>query len=446
MSSDLIVYRHGDVLDLSEPEPSISRAIRSGALLILVAFGGAFTWSFLATLDSAAHAQGTVVVDINRKTIQHLEGGIVAELKVRDGDLVEAGQLLLRLEGAQSRATLEELTVEYWTAMTRVARLRTEQAGQRNFAVPDELRVQATRPAVARAIEVQQRLFNARWLAYDDEITVLREQKLQAVREIQAYRSQERTAVDQIAYTQDELTVIEQLVDKGLERRPRLISIKRYLAEVTGNRDQARAHVAQTEQAMTVIEFQIRAKETTRLAEIGGELEEAQGALSQFAARIEAARDAVVRTEIRAPVDGRVVSMKAFTIGGVIRPGDAILDIVPQNAALTIDARLQPADIDAVHVGQTAQVRLTAFKQRRTPTIDATVVNVSADRLIDPKTEDAYFLARVRPQPGALEQLDHVELYPGMPAEVLIATGKRRAIDYFLSPLRDAMARSLIED
>ena len=190
----------------------------------------------------------------------------------------------------------------------------------------------------------------------------------------------------------------------------------------------------------------MRGKEKKRLAEIAAELEEAQGKLAETTARIKAARDAVARTEIRSPVAGRVVSLAAFTIGGVIKAGEPILEVVPANETLTLDARVQPTDIDVVHPGQSAQVHLTAFKQRRTPTIDATVINVSADRLVDPKTGEAYFLARVQPQPGALEQLDHVDLYPGMPAEVLIATGKRRAIDYFLSPLQDSMARALIED
>jgi multidrug efflux pump subunit AcrA (membrane-fusion protein) len=187
MTSELIVYRQGEVLDLSEAEPSISRAIRWGALVILIAFGGAFGWGFLATLDSAAHATGVVVVEGNRKTIQHLEGGIVAELKVRDNDVVQPGQVLLRLDATKTQATLEELMVQYWDGLIRVARLRMEQIGRRTFSVPSELAADNADPAAKRAINVQQRLFMARWVAHDSEIEVLREQRLQAEQEIQAY-------------------------------------------------------------------------------------------------------------------------------------------------------------------------------------------------------------------------------------------------------------------
>jgi HlyD family type I secretion membrane fusion protein len=446
MTSELIVYRQGEVLDLSEAEPSISRAIRWGALVILIAFGGALGWGFLAALDSAAHATGVIVVEGNRKTIQHLEGGIVAELKVRDNDVVQPGQVLLRLDATKTQATLEELMVQYWDGLIRVARLRMEQIGRRTFSVPSELAADNADPAAKRAINVQQRLFMARWVAHDSEIEVLREQRLQAEQEIQAYGAKMHAAIEQIAFAREELTGVQELFDKGLERKPRVMSVKRYLAEVIGTRDESKARIAQTEQSMTVIEAQMRDKEKKRLSEIAAELEEAQGKLAETTARIKAARDAVARTEIRSPVAGRVVSLAAFTIGGVIKAGEPILEVVPATEKLTLDARVQPTDIDVVHPGQSAQVHLTAFKQRRTPTIDATVINVSADRLVDPNTGEAYFLARVQPKPGALEQLDHVDLYPGMPAEVLIATGKRRAIDYFLSPLQDSMARALIED
>jgi HlyD family type I secretion membrane fusion protein len=354
--------------------------------------------------------------------------------------------VLLRLDDIKSRATLEELMVKYWDSLARVARLRMEQIGQRTFSVPAELAVDDADPAAKRAINVQQRLFTARWVSYDSEIEVLREQSRQAERESQAYSAKMRAAIDQIDYAREELAGVQELFDKGLERKPRLMSVKRYLAEVIGTRDESQARIAETEQSMTVIEAQIRGKENKRLAEIAAELEEAQGELAETVARIKAARDAVTRTEVRSPVAGRVVSLAAFTIGGVIKAGEPILEVVPMNETLTLDARIQPTDIDVVRRGQSAQVQLTAFKQRRTPTIDARVINVSADRLTDPNTGEAYFLARVQPEPGALEQLDHVDLYPGMPAEVLIETGKRRAIDYFLSPLQDSMSRALIED
>jgi multidrug efflux pump subunit AcrA (membrane-fusion protein) len=192
MTSELIINRQGEVLDLSEAEPSISRAIRWGALVILIAFGGSLGWGFLATLDSAAHATGVIVVEGNRKTVQHLEGGIVSELKVRDGDVVQPGQVLLRLDATKTQATLEELMVKYWDTLVRVARLRMEQIGQRTFSAPSELASDNADPAVKRAINVQHRLFMARWIDHDTEIEVLREQSRQAEREIQAHNEDAR--------------------------------------------------------------------------------------------------------------------------------------------------------------------------------------------------------------------------------------------------------------
>ena len=447
MTSELIVYRQGQVLDLSEAEPSISRAIRWGAMVILIAFGGAFSWGFLATLDSAAHATGVIVVEGNRKTIQHLEGGIVAELKVHDGDVVQPGQVLLRLDATKTQATLEELMVQYWDSLVRVARLRMEQIGQRTFSVPSELaggqcrpRCQAGHQCPATALHGplgQPMTAKSRSCASKGCSRNGRSRHMAPRCMPPLSRSPSRGRNWRASRNSS---------TRGWSASRGVMSVKRYLADVVGTRDEPQARIAQTEQSMTVIEAQMRGKEKKRLAEIAAELEEAQGELAQTTARIKAARDAVARTEIRSPVAGRVVSLAAFTIGGVIKAGEPILEVVPANETLTLDARVQPTDIDVVHPGQTAQVHLTAYKQRRTPTIDATVINVSADRLTDPKTGEAYFLARVQPQPGALEHLDHVDLYPGMPAEVLIATGKRRAIDYFLAPLQDFMARALIED
>ncbi|MDQ2104260.1 HlyD family type I secretion periplasmic adaptor subunit [Azospirillum isscasi] len=443
-TTEMTVSRRAIIAEPRRAEPSIGGAVRAGCAVIALALGAGLGWGFLAPLDSAAHAQGTVVVDGNRKTIQHLEGGIVAELAVRDGDTVAAGQTLLRLEGTQSRATLEELTAEQAAALVRMARLRAEYAGQRAFSVPrtvvDEV------PAARRALAVQQQLFAARWTRHDGELAVLREQRLQAEREVTAHRAQERSAAEQIVFIEEELAGVLDLFNKGLERKMRVLSLKRAMADLTGTRDQARARALLAEQAVAVADVQLRAKETARLSDIAAEMEEAQNAQDQTAARLKAARDAVERTEIRAPVPGRVVGLTVFTVGGVVKPGEPLMDIVPDNGPPTIEARIDPLDIDVVKAGQTAQVRLSAFKPRRTPPIDATVLDVSADRLTDPTTHAPYFVARVRPLPGALEHLGPAALHPGMPADVLIATGQRRAIDYVLAPLQDAMAHALTED
>ncbi len=295
-TTDTLLGRSAIPAEPRRAEPSIGGAVRAGCAVIALALGAGLGWGFLAPLDSAAHAPGTVVVDGNRKTIQHLEGGIVAELAVRDGDTVAAG---LRLEGTQSRATLEELTNEQAAALVRMARLRAEYAGQRAFSVPAEL-VDGS-AAARRALAVQQQLFAARWTRHDGDMAVLREQRLQAEREVTAHRAQERAAAEQIVYIEEELAGVLDLFNKGLERKLRVLSLKRAMADLAGTRDQSHARALLAEQAVTVADTQLHAKETARRSEIAGEMEEAQNALDQTAARLKAARDAVERTEIAPP-------------------------------------------------------------------------------------------------------------------------------------------------
>ncbi|AWK85698.1 HlyD family type I secretion periplasmic adaptor subunit [Azospirillum thermophilum] len=444
---DLVPAARGELIDLPHREPTVSRAIATALLLILLAFGSAAGWAFLAKLDGAALGQGTITVMGNRKTVQHLEGGIVSDLAVREGDMVEAGQVLLRIQGTQSRAMLEEMAGQYWSALVRLTRLQVEQAGQRTLRFPDKLMDRSSdNPALARAAQVQTAMFAARWQQYDAELAVLQGQIAQARQEIAGLRVQHRTAVEKIDYTRQELAGVLDLYHKGLERVPRVMAVRRALADSEGQRDDALAQIERAEQGIAVLQRQIEGKERTRQAEIAAEIETTQATLSDATARIKAVQDAVARTEVRAPIAGRVVGLKAFTVGGIVKPGDPIMDIVPGTDELVVETRVTPNDIDVVRAGQPAQVRLTAFKMRRTPTVDGVVDRVSADRFTDQKTGEAYFIAMVRLDPESLRQAGPLDLHPGMAADVMIRTGERRAIDYIAAPLFDSLARALVED
>jgi len=445
---ELVPRRAGwvEVIGGGQAEPSVDRTILVAYAVILVAFGGAMLWATFARLDSAAAAVGVVNVEGFRKTVQHLEGGIVTSLDVKEGDRVRTGQVLLRLSDVQSRAMLTQALEQYVSTRVRIARLRAEQTDSRTLSFDPELTRGIPDPVARRILEDQQRLFEARWQAYESDVGVLREQAQQAYQQVATFQAREKAAAEQLVYIDEELSGIEELFAKGLERKPRLMAAKRAAAMVRGQRDEARSEHERAARTLGVAEAQIRARRQQRAAEVGTELDQAQVQLADHTARLKAFGDTVGRTEVRAPIDGTVVNLRVHTLGGVVGAGQPIMEIVPEFDGLTVDAQVRPEDIDVVKAGLPARLRLVAYAQRRTPLIDGVVERVSADRMVNERTGEAYFVARVRPNPGELDKLAGVELSPGMPVDVLITTGRRTALDYLLAPITDSITRAMIED
>lgn len=436
----------GRILDVSVQPPDLERTIRRGTLVMAGAVGGLLLWAFAARLDSAAVTLGTVVVESSRKTVQHLEGGIVAEIPVREGEAVRAGQVLLRLDATRDRAALAELSAEWLAGTARLARLQAERRGDAGITFPDSLATQAESAAVERALEGQRALFQARRVAFEGELRVLQEQAQQAHRDIQAQRAVEAATTEQLRYTEQELAGVKELYDKGLERLPRLMSVRRYIAETRSRREGARAEIVRAEQSLVVARLQIEARQRGRDAEIAAEIEATELRLGEVTARLAAARDRLGRTAVVAPQDGSVVDLRVHTVGGVVQPGEPLMDIVPAAEALAVDVRIDPTDIDVVRAGMPARLRLTAYPRSRMPVLSGTVERVSADRLVDPVTLQPYYTARIRPDPRELDRLAGVQLVPGMAVEGLITTGTRQAIDYLLQPIRNSFGRALTEE
>jgi len=427
--------------------PSLRSTVIAGLVTIMLAFGGFLTWGFLASLNSAALGAGTVIANSHRKTVQHLEGGIVKELLVHEGDVVRAGQVMLRLEGAQADAVLTQVRSQYWSAMAQVARLRAEQKGLHQIDFPKEMvAAAATNPIAAEAVKTQQSLFDARWAAYEGQIAVQHKQIAQINEEIAANQAQVGATIQRLNYTNSELESVQHLLEKGYERRPHLLELQRSVAELAGKRGELQANIARAKQAIAAGELQIIGLQSTRRSEIAQSLQEKEAALADLAGKLPAARDISDRLDVVAPQDGKIVDLKYFTTGGVIAPGAPILDIVPLNDDLIVECKMSPTDIDALRVGLPATVRLLAYKQRTVPVIDGKVIYVSADRLTDQRTGEPYYVARIRLSRQSLGELKHVELYPGMPVEAMIVTGERRAIDYFLQPITDSMRRAFREE
>lgn len=429
------------------PEPSLRGTALAGALAVAIGFGGFAGWAWTADLDSAAIATGTVIVDTHRKTVSHLEGGILAELLVREGDLVEAGQPLLRLESIQSRALVAQVHSQLWPALARTARLRAERAESAAVDFPAELLEAARSSEVAAdAMEAERRLMVSRRQAHDGQIGVLRARIAQFREEADSVRAQRAATADRLRLTEEELRTVRGLYERGYERKPRLLELQRMAAELLGKQGELAGALAQAEQGIAGAELEIANLRNTRLSEILDELQKSQTSVADFSERLRGASDVLRRQVITAPQAGRVTNLRYFTPGGVIQSAAPILDVVPLDEEKVVEAKVSVTDIDVVHVGRPAMVRLTAYKQRTMIPVDGTVVAVSADQLVDERSGHPYFMARVRLEPAALAALPGIELYPGMPAEVLIRGTARKAIDYFLAPITDGLRRALREE
>jgi HlyD family secretion protein len=301
-------------------------------------------------------------------------------------------------------------------------------------------------PVAAEGIDLETRLMTARRETLAGQIAVLRRRIGQLRNEIDAHRAQRAATAERLRYTEEEMGAVRQLLDRGYERRPRLLELQRTVADLRGRLGELAANTAQAEQAIAGAELEILNLAANRRSEATDELQRTRATVADLTERLRAAADVLRRQTILSPQAGKVTNIRYFTPGSAIAAGSPILDIVPQDDELIVEARVATIDIDSVRPGQPALVRLTAYKQRTVPPVEGEVVEVSADQLTDERTGAPHYTARVRLRPDALKDLAGVRLYPGMPAEVLIRSRPRKAIDYFLAPLTDSLRRSMREE
>jgi HlyD family type I secretion membrane fusion protein len=435
-----------DVAASSRDRLPVGRLLLSALLIILFFFAGLGTWAALAPLESAALAPAKVTVAGNRRTVQHLEGGIVSKIRVKEGARVEPGELLLMLDETQARATLEQLRGRRYNLLAREARLLAERAGSTaEIRFPDVLVELSHEERVANAVAGERAIYRARIDYVAGRERILNQRVLQLREEIQGLRAQVDAETIQLELIRDEKAAIQTLFDQGQIDKPRLLASKRAEAGLVGSRGEHRALISQAEQRIGESELEIIDLQNRLFNEVVADLKETQAELTDLSQRLKAAEDLLARTEIRAPVGGTVVALQVHTVGGVITPGQKILDIVPEEDRLELEARVDPTDIDVVHAGLSAQVVLTAYEQRTTPTLAGTVSRVSADSFSDENSGHTYFLARVTVEPAELERAKGIDLYPGMPADVMIRTGSQTALDYLLRPLLQSLNRAFRE-
>lgn len=425
-------------------KPCIRVPTRWGNALILlfaVVFGG---WGWFVPLDGGAMAPGVIHPDSGKKTIQHLEGGIIADLRVREGEAVRTGQPLVILESTQARAAHEALVQQRLSLLARRARLDAEKAGQNRIELPQELR--STDPQVRSMVEAQQEVFDARRSTHATRRDVLAQRIEQLVEQIQGSEAQVESASRQIDFISEELRAKEYLVERGLVPKPEALRLKRADAEIVGKRGQHLAEIAQARQQIGEAKIQILSVEAERADQIATDVEKVRAELTEVTEKLQSSADVVKRTVVVAPVSGTVVDVKFKTIGGVVQRGEPLMSIVPEGDELIIEARLTPLDVKAVHSGLEVQIHLSAYSNRAVPKIPGTVRTVSADRLTDDATHQPYYLARVSVDRPALQRLaPSVDLIPGMPVEVLVVTERRTMLDYLAKPFRDALWRSFRE-
>lgn len=411
------------------------------AVIVVLGFGSVVAWAGLAKVNSAALASGVLAPYSGRQTVQHLEGGIIKEILVRNGSVVAAGDVLLRLDDTRTRATYELLRSRYLTALANQARLEAERDGRTAVAWPEPLAV----PEGAPLITAQQRIFDARREAFLGEADLIDRRIQELRREIDGINEQKRAARQRVEIIREQLGIVQPLVAEGYARRTRLLALEGELVDVLGTIGRFSADQARAEEQIGQLRSSKVQLERDRLSQVTAELREMQGELSDLQERLRSAADVLARTEIVAPRAGIVTGQNFTTVGGVIPAGAPILDIVPSGDELIIEARISPDDIDVVHPGLPVNIRLTALSQRWVAPLPGVVNEVSPDRLSDPDGRSYYqAVVKIDGESLRLQDMENA-LYPGMAAQLEIVTGERTVLSYIFSPVVESLRRAFRE-
>lgn len=443
-----IVYAsaiRGGRQNLIDREPSLKVPVIAGLVAITVGFGGFMSWAFSASLDSAAVASGSVIADTKRKTVSHFEGGILKRLLVKEGDVVQPGQPLILLDDTRARSELQQLTGRRFALTAKLARLRSEQSEATDVTFSPEL-LNATDQAARDAIAAEQKFFMSRQAAKGGRLDVQRKAIEQHEAEAQALAAQSEATRRQIELLQEQRDAIAGLVKKGFAKRSQLLEIDSKLSELQGDAGEFTANKAKAEQAQAGARLELLALTQDWQQQVAGDIATAQSELADVDERIVAARDVMQRLEVRSPQAGIIVNAQVRTVGGAISAGAPLMDIVPEDEPLVIEAHVSPTDIDTIRVGSPVRVRLTAYNQRSHAPLEGRLTYVAADHVIDDRTNQTYFVVRAEVLPESLAAANGVRLYPGMPADVLIINKPRLAIDYLLAPITDSFNAAFHEE
>lgn len=441
---DLAPIRPSDwATDTPDNIRSWGSVLWAGYGIVFLFFGVFGLWAAFAPLGSGAIAQGKVTVSGSQRTLQHLEGGIIREILVKEGQEVKAGDVLMVLDDTRTRSQFSRVEQQFLVALARDARLRAERGKAESISFPNELMDHAGSPEVADIIDGQRRLFENRRASLDSQIGLLERRVAKSEEEITAMTAQQRSDRRQLDLIAEEIRGVRELVNKGLERKPRLLRLQRDQAALDGSIDNRTALIARAEQTIAETRFQLQGLLEQSATEVETSLADIQLELEDLREQMNTTEDALNRSEIRAPISGKVYGLRFHTIGGVIGPAEPILNIVPDDEELVVTVQLDPNDRDVVHQGATTSVRFTSFSQRTTKPVDGILVRISADA-VQPDQGPPFYEGQVELNPDMLK-LHGLVLEPGMPAQAIISTGDQTLLDYLVSPLLRSFETALRE-
>jgi HlyD family secretion protein len=424
---------------------SIRRHLRAGTTLVLLLAGGVGGWAATTRLAGAIIAPGSIVVDSHVKKVQHLTGGVVGEVRVRDGDHVNAGDIVVRLDDTITRANLAIVTKGLDELMARRARLEAERDRLEEVTFPDALARRAKDAEVTRVLTGERKLFELRRSARLGQKAQLNQRVVQLEQQIDGFKAQADAKVKEVELIERELQGLRELWNQRLTSLNKLTALEREAARLEGERGQLMSSVAQAKDKIAETQLQVIQIDQDLASDVAKELRETDAKIDEYVERRVTAEDQLKRVDIRAPQDGTVFQSSVHTIGGVIAPGDQIMLIVPGADNLMVEAKIAPQDIDQVRIGQKALLRLTAFNQRTTPELNGSVSQVAADTTTDQRTGQSYYITRIAMPADELARLGDIKLIPGMPVEIFIQTGEREVLSYLVKPLRDQLARAFRE-
>ena len=419
---------------------------RIGLWALLIGFGGFLLGAALAPLDEGVPAQGTVAIDTKRKAVQHLSGGIVEEVLVGEGDEVKEGQLLIKLDSAVARSNHEAVRQRYLGLRAMQGRLLAEQAGQASITFHPDLVAASSDPLIRQQMQNQEQLFMTRRSLLRSDLQSIEESIQGQEGLLLAYKGMLENRTSQLRLINEELGHLRGLVAEGYAPRNRQLEMERMvadsstaIADLMGNTERARRSIGEMRQRALSRKQEHRKEVETQLADVSREV------LADNE-KMRAVTDELARTEIKAPASGQVVGLAVQTVGGVVQPGQKLMDIVPKGAPLLLEAHVAPHLIDRVHADLPVDVRFSSFAHSPQLVVGGKVVSISADLLTEPQTNVSYYLARVQVTPEGLEHLGKRQLQPGMPVEVIFKTGERSMLTYLLHPLTKRLAASMTEE
>jgi protease secretion system membrane fusion protein len=430
----------------ADKRPGLGRAGRIGLWALAVGFGGFLLWAAFAPLDEGVPSQGQVVIDTKRKTVQHLSGGIVKEVLVGEGSQVREGQLLLKLDDALARANFEAVRQRYLGFRAMQGRLQAEQASKDTIDFHPDLQAAAVDPLIRMQMLNQEQLLQSRRAALRADLQAI-EESIQGQQGLsQAYAGMLGNRRNQLGLLNEELGHTRSLVGEGYAPRNRQLELERQVADSSASIAELMGNTVRAQRTIT----ELRQRAISRQQEYRKEVETQQAEVSREvlgdAEKFRALQDDLRRTEIRSPASGQVVALVVQTVGGVISPGQKLMDVVPANESLMLETRVQPHLIDRVHSGMPVDVRFSSFAHSPQLVVPGQLVSVSGDLLTDPQNNTSYYLARVSVTREGLKKLGKRLMQPGMPVEVIFKTGERSLLTYLVHPLTKRIAASMMEE